>query len=203
VGALTVLVLLQYVEVRERMEAIVLNHSTPDAMIWHWCSSGLYSVRSAYSTMFIGQSELQGAWYLWKVKALAEFKFFFWLALQGRCWTSECLHRRGLASDASCALFSKAEESTDHLLLGCVFTTEVWARMLQPLGWQDLVPTVDSILGIWWVDARKKTAKPRRHAFDSLVMLVTRLVWLEQNDRVFNRNHSSLVQLCHRVLSSA
>jgi hypothetical protein len=151
VGALTVLVLLQYVEVWERMEAIVLNHSTSDATIWHWCSSGLYSVRSAYSTMFIGQSELQGAWYLWKVKALAEFKFFFWLALQGRCWTSECLHRRGLASDASCALFSKAEESTDHLLLGCVFTTEVWARMLQPLGWQDLVPTVDSILGIWWV----------------------------------------------------
>jgi hypothetical protein len=60
VGALTVPVLLQYMEVRERMEAMVLNHSTLDATILRWCGSGLYSVRSAYSSMFIGQSVLQG-----------------------------------------------------------------------------------------------------------------------------------------------
>jgi hypothetical protein len=123
VGALTVSVLLQYVEVRERMEAMVLNHSTLDATIWHWCGSGLYSVRLAYSSMFIGQSELQGARYLWKVKAPVEFMFFFWLALQGRFWISEHLHCRGLASDASCTLCSQAEESADHLLLGWVVSS--------------------------------------------------------------------------------
>jgi hypothetical protein len=115
----------------------------------------------AYNTMFYGQSELQGARYLWKLKA-PEFKFFFWLAMQGRCWTSERLHRHGLASDASCALCSQAEESTDHLLLGCIFTREVWTQLLQPLGWHHVIPAADSVLGNWWVDAWKRIGKPRR-----------------------------------------
>jgi hypothetical protein len=34
VGALTIPVLMQYVEIRERLETIVLNPSSPDATIW-------------------------------------------------------------------------------------------------------------------------------------------------------------------------
>jgi hypothetical protein len=162
----------------------VLDPSSPDVTTWRRCSSRVYSVKSVYSTMFYGQSELQGARYLWKVKAPTEFKFFFWLALQGRCWTSKRLHRHGLASDASCSLCSQAEESSDHLLLGYIFTREIWTWLLQWLGWHHAIPTADSILGIWWVDARKWIGKPHRRAFNSLVLLVTRSVWLEHNSSV-------------------
>jgi hypothetical protein len=37
----------------------------------------------------------------------------------------------------------------------------------------------------WWLDARKRVPKPRHQAFDSLVFLVTRQLWLEHNGRVF------------------
>ncbi|OEL28368.1 hypothetical protein BAE44_0010616 [Dichanthelium oligosanthes] len=62
--------------------------SEPDRVIWKWCPSGLYSCSSAYQAFFVGQSALLGAKELWKVKAPNEFRLFFWLAIQGRCWTS-------------------------------------------------------------------------------------------------------------------
>jgi hypothetical protein len=82
-GAFTIPVIIQYVEVRERMDTIMLSHSSPGtqncAMV-QFCFI-LDKVRIQRH----GQSELQGVRYLWKVKGMVEFKFFFWLALQGRC----------------------------------------------------------------------------------------------------------------------
>ncbi|OEL23010.1 hypothetical protein BAE44_0015970, partial [Dichanthelium oligosanthes] len=37
----------------------------------------------------------------------------------------------------------------------------------------------------WWLRSRKMVAKPRRKAFDSLCLLVSRHLWLERNSRVF------------------
>jgi hypothetical protein len=150
---------MQYVQVREKLEAFALDPASSDNTVSRWCSSGVYFVSSAYNAMFHGQSELLGTKYLWKVKAAVEFKFFFWLALQDRCWTSQRLHRHGLASDTSCALCLQCEESINHLLLGCVFSREVWSRLLQPLGWQHVLPNADSRQGDWWVYAHKRIVK--------------------------------------------
>jgi hypothetical protein len=78
------------------------------------------------------------------------------------------------------------------MLLGCVYSRKVWARMLQSLGWGHVLPVADSSLGSWWVREGKRIAKPRRRAFDSLVLLVARKLWLERNGRVFNRNATLL-----------
>ncbi|OEL28365.1 hypothetical protein BAE44_0010613, partial [Dichanthelium oligosanthes] len=37
----------------------------------------------------------------------------------------------------------------------------------------------------WWLRSRKLVAKPRRKAFDSFCLLITRHLWLERNSRVF------------------
>jgi hypothetical protein len=58
---LTLPVLVHYVQIRERIDAIQLNLAVQDKMVWCWCSSGDYSSSSAYEAMFYGQSQMLGA----------------------------------------------------------------------------------------------------------------------------------------------
>jgi hypothetical protein len=64
----------------------------------------------------------------------------------------------------------------DHLLVGCVFSKEVWYKVLQVLR------LVDSFCE-WWLQARKRVPKVRRRGFDALVLLVGRMIWKERNCR--------------------
>ncbi|OEL13244.1 hypothetical protein BAE44_0025738, partial [Dichanthelium oligosanthes] len=125
VGPLTLPVLFQFLLLRQRLQEVVLDPSTPDRVVWNWCPSGLYSCSSAYQAHFVGQTALLGAKELWKVKAPNEFRLFFWLAIQDRCWTSDRLLRHGLQNSGSCALCCQQTETIDHLLLQCVFSKEI------------------------------------------------------------------------------
>jgi hypothetical protein len=48
--------------------------------------------------------------------------------------------------------------------------------------------------------AWKRIAKPRRQAFDSVVILVVRSIWLECNDQVFSRGLSSPGALGRKIM---
>jgi hypothetical protein len=137
--------------------------------------------------MFLGSSELLGARQLWKTKAPGEHKFFCWLVLLDRCWTTERRRRHGLQDDDSCALCDQVPETITHLLLGCVYSREVWTSFLPPFGWEALVPAPDASYTDWWLASRKRVIKRRRKAFDSVVLMVARCIWLQHNCRVFDR----------------
>ena len=54
-GALSVTALAEYLEVRELIVEVQLLPNTPDQHSWRFsCSSGHYSTKSAYKTLFIG-----------------------------------------------------------------------------------------------------------------------------------------------------
>jgi hypothetical protein len=53
-GALTVPVLTQYLELRERLQDQALDPNTPDAFVWRWEPSGVFSIHSAYAAMSLG-----------------------------------------------------------------------------------------------------------------------------------------------------
>jgi hypothetical protein len=44
----------------------------------------------------------------------------------------------GLQQDAACVLYDQHDETTDHLLASCIFTCEVWHRLLSRVGLQHL-----------------------------------------------------------------
>jgi hypothetical protein len=88
--------------------------------------------------MFLGSSELLGARQLWHVKAPGEHKFFGCLVLQDRCWTTKRRHRHGFQSDSTCVMCDQCPKAIRHLLLGCVYSREVWALVIQPRGWGQL-----------------------------------------------------------------
>jgi hypothetical protein len=75
-----------------------------DQITWKWSSSRQYSSNSAYAVMFYDQSVLLGAKEQWKFRAPNDYRFFFWLAIQNRCWTSERLTRHGLRNNRLCTL---------------------------------------------------------------------------------------------------
>jgi hypothetical protein len=104
-GALTIPVLAQYVQVYQCLQAVQLTPAVEDTLHWRWSTDGVYSSRSAYAALLLGQSAVLGNKELWKTKAPNKCRFFIWLALLGRCWTVE--RRRvmvyNLAARASCA----------------------------------------------------------------------------------------------------
>jgi hypothetical protein len=103
-GALSILVLMQYLHLRARLVDVQLDHATTDKMIWRWTSSDTYLSSSAYAAFFHGQTVLGGTKEVWRTKAPREHKFFLWLAIQDRCWTLEHRRRHGLTDCDDCAL---------------------------------------------------------------------------------------------------
>jgi hypothetical protein len=68
-GALSILVLVQYLQLRERLVDVQLDLATADKTLWRWTSSSLYSSSSAYAAFFHGQTVLAGAKEVWRIKA--------------------------------------------------------------------------------------------------------------------------------------
>jgi hypothetical protein len=119
---LTIPILVQYLHLRQQLDDVALDHEVDDRIIQKWSSTGQYSTSSAYQLMFLNQSALLGAKETWKVRASNGYTFFFWLAIQDRCWTSESLSHHGFWNNGLCALCRQCDESINHLVLGCVHT---------------------------------------------------------------------------------
>jgi hypothetical protein len=88
----------------------------------------------------------------------------------------------------------------DHILLGCVFSREVWASFLGLFLIDDLVSVREENAMAWWTGVRKLLPKELRRGFDSLFLLVGWQLWKERNDRTFNREASSAAQVVQKVL---
>jgi hypothetical protein len=94
-GALTVPVLMQYIDIWECLQHIQLTPGRSDTFSWQWEASGLYSCRSSYKALCSGQTSILGANEPWKVRVLRKCIFFLWLTIIEHCWTSERCHRHG------------------------------------------------------------------------------------------------------------
>jgi hypothetical protein len=122
--------------------------------VWRWSSSGSYSVSSTYRAFFAGSTKLLGGKELWHTKAPPRVKLFFWLALHRRLWTADRRKRHGLQDDDACALCDQAPETVSHLLLGCVFSRQIWHALLEPIHLLALLPDGEQELREWWMQQR-------------------------------------------------
>jgi len=143
-GAPTAQVLCDYLRIWELLRSVTLQ---PDRFVWKWSSMARYSVSSTYRAFFAGSTRLLGDKELWHTKAPPRVKLFFWLALHRRLWTSERRKRHGLQDNETCALCDQAAETGSHLFIGCMFSRQVWFKLLEPLQLAALVPDGDHELG--------------------------------------------------------
>jgi hypothetical protein len=186
-GARTAAVINEYIHVWELLMNVQLRPTEPDRFIWRWSADRRYSVRTAYRAFFEGWMTMAGASELWRVQVPPKVKFFFWLALHNRLWTAERRLRHGLQQDDACALCDQHNEFVSHLLCSCVYTREVWSRLLASMGSPAAPPHQDSALLQWWLHERASLPEALRRSFDSLVLLVSWCTWKERNRRTFDR----------------
>jgi hypothetical protein len=114
--------------------------------------NGVYS-HSAYHTQFIG-TFADHEWYrLWKSKAENKCKFFSWLLLQNRLWTTaDRIVRHGEQTNTICQLCRTHLESAIHIMVQCPFTQQLW---LEVASWMEItaqpLPLANhQKLKTWW-----------------------------------------------------
>ena len=145
-----------------------LGNDQEDRHIWRFDASGCYSSKTAY---FNGLVTFEPWPRLWKSWAPAKCKFFLWLAIRNRCWTSDRLAKRGLPHPDKCPLCDQEDETIQHLLTSCVVARQVWFRVLAPM---NLVETVlrqhERSFADWWHKTIRRVSKEHRKV-NYLVML--------------------------------
>jgi hypothetical protein len=80
----------------------------------------------------------------------------------------------------------------DHMLIACVYSREVWFRLLQPVGLDGYLALGGDALITWWLSSEHagyRLSSNFRRGFDSLLLLVSWLIWKERNSRVFDRSN--------------
>ena len=86
----------EYMHLWDQVTKTFLVPEETDYIMWNWEANGDYSTRSAYGAKFMGREVEPTAKFTWKSKAPLRCRFFLWLAMHNRCWTSDRLARRGL-----------------------------------------------------------------------------------------------------------
>ncbi|XP_066320259.1 uncharacterized protein [Miscanthus floridulus] len=183
------------------VESIVLTPHTSDRFIWRWMATGNYTASSAYRAFFTRMTSLVGAKQVWRAATPPKVKFF-WLALHGRLCTPERRQRHGLQQEATCTLCDQHHEILDHLLASCTYTCEV-RHLLAMTGLQRFGPSHDARLADWWQQTRADVPRSLRRGFDSLVLLVSWILWKERNRRTFHNVTKSPAQVFSLICDEA
>lgn len=169
-----------------------LQPQQEDTIFWNLTPDGNYMTALAYKPQFVGCIKSPELSTIWKSWAPPKCKFFAWLILQNRVWTSDRLARRDWDHRPSCPLCRATMETAHHLVFSCRYTRRVWASVSGWTGLANLHPdqwaNSESALQ-WWTNITTTPEIPRK-ATRSLALLILWEIWLERNSRVFNRRES-------------
>lgn len=106
-GALSVQVLVEYLQLWDLVDGLELQANTPDQHIWRLNSQGTYSSKSAYEALFFGSIKFAPWKCIWRSWAPLKCKIFIWLAVKNRCWTTDRLVKKGLPHPPTCPFVAK------------------------------------------------------------------------------------------------
>ena len=176
----------QFADLWEKVSTVALEEEVEDSIIWKFSKDGTYSPSSAYKAQFEGLTSSDLVQSVWRVWAPPRCKFFAWLVLQNRVWTSDRLIRRGWPNCGLCPLCKQAQEFAAHLLFQCRFTLRIWNDILPWLGMHHISTSSwsasASVKGWWNDNLQIRLGSPK--ALASLMMLISWEIWSERNARV-------------------
>lgn len=91
------------------------------------------------------------------------------------------LAKRGLPHHPACPICDRAEETIQHILVSCVYTS-----FFHKLSMAALTPLIDAPRFVgWWRNTIRNTPKEIRKGLNSLIILVAWKVWKFRNVCVF------------------
>ena len=204
-GALTVQVIVEYLQIWNLVENQVVVEQAEDRFIWKWTADHCFTTASAYRAFFVGQHPIPGAKMLRKTRAPGRCKFFVWLALHDRCWTAARRKRHNLQDNDTCGACLQLPETISHILIGCIYAREVWSTLFRRWHWLGLSAGLsdDREFYDWWNWSRKQVPGLNRKAFDTLVVLTFWMLWKERNNRIFQNSNLQASDLVLRIFDEA
>lgn len=189
----------QYLSLWSRLSAFVLNPGVMDEISWNLTENGTYSSKSAYKAQFYGSIAAPIGSSVWKIWAPPKIKFFSWLFVQDRIWTSDRLERRHWDNCGNCPLCNRVLESVEHLFVHCRFSIRIWALIKDWLGLHLLFPNTWTTLPLidWW------NLMTKHKGMASITLLVTWEIWNERNARVFKNKHAPPTVIFDKIRNEA
>ncbi|GJN35088.1 hypothetical protein PR202_gb23821 [Eleusine coracana subsp. coracana] len=177
-GALTVGVLIEYLQLWDLLEDRPLQPDVEDVHYWRLSLDGRYSAMATYESLFQGATQF-GPWErIWKSCAPPKCRFFLWLVAHKRCWTVDRLARHGLPHKEQCLLCDQEEESIDHLLVSCVFSRQFWFHLFRQVGLQAYSPQPGTTSFFYWCENTSMAANGlAREGINSLIVLGAWILW--------------------------
>jgi hypothetical protein len=131
-----------------------------DRHVWRHEASGLFSSKSFYNVLLFGSTVFEPWKRLWKTWAPPKCKFFLWLAIRNKCWTTDRLQLRGMPHPDVCPMCDQAQETIQHLLTACIFSRQFWHTILAAIGLGHLTPTSDEEnFADWWGKASLRLSR--------------------------------------------
>jgi mannosylglycoprotein endo-beta-mannosidase len=115
----------QLVALWDATQGILLDQNEPDQITWKLSVHGEYSASSAYKAQCLGTTGSNFNTLIWRTRALAKCKFYAWLVIQNRVWTSDRLAARGWPNNGTCPLCHTKNETAVHLLAHCRFSRRI------------------------------------------------------------------------------
>jgi hypothetical protein len=102
--------IVQFSRLWEKLQTIDLDHNTSDAISWKLTNDSCYSSKLAYAMQFLGQTFSCMKSLVWKPWAPPKYKTFALLIIQNRVWTADRLQRRGWPNCGICKLCNRDQE---------------------------------------------------------------------------------------------
>ncbi|XP_073367720.1 uncharacterized protein [Aegilops tauschii subsp. strangulata] len=191
--------LLQFLEVWPHVHSVAIDPQQPDQLKWSWEKDGKFSARSSYAANFAALQCSPTATYTWASRTPLRCRFFAWLALRGRVWTSDRLARRGLPHQDTCPFCDQNDETINHLMTQCVFVKEVWTKVGQAVGMTGMTPSSDEDLVTWCT----RPIFEGRHAktMRAIHLLVMWELWKHRNAIVFEGMRPGVQHTLRRIAS--
>lgn len=136
-GPRTLRMLAKFINLCQLLEHVQLEQGVPDVFAWRLSTSGQYSIGIWGNVLRLLKAARCAAG-VEDVGASAH-QILLLAGPAWSCWTAHRRWRHGLQDTCSCIICDQAEETMDHIILGCVFSREAWESCLRTFRLNDLI----------------------------------------------------------------
>jgi hypothetical protein len=170
-----------------------------DEIVWTRSPDGIHTAKSAYELQFEGNIISSFRWSVW---APSKCKFFIWLLLQNRVWTTDRLQERGWQNQYFCPFYIRSLKTVCHLFMECPVSCQLWLTIghwaaLQRFAayrWMQQRSVQD-----WFYALDGDVSSVKIRGSKSLAILVCWSLWCERNARIFNGKEKGVPRLITEI----